>query len=124
MEVHMSSQQLRVHDPRQWSPSVIASFERLSPLYSQFYQGMQQDPSMLALLSLVGPDPPMYLFFISMVNVLALRCPSHPLPEFYPYYCARPRPAADAYPVFRQFCLSKARELRTLLPWARLQTNE
>ena len=120
----MSSQHLHVHDPRQWNQAVLASFERLSPLYHQFYLGMQQDPSMLALLSLVDRDQPMYVLFFSMVNVLALREPSHPFAEFYPYFCARPRPAAEAYPVFRAFCLSQARELRTLLPWARLQTNE
>jgi len=79
---------------------------------------------MLALLSLVDPDQPMYVLFFSMVNLLALREPSHPFAEFYPYFCAHPRPVADAYPAFRQFCLSKARQLRTLLPWARLQTNE
>lgn len=120
----MSSHQGVVKDPRQWNRYVRASFERISPLYSHFYEEMQTDPEMLALLSLVDTNQPMYVVFFSMVNFLALRTQPHPFAEFYPYFSVRPRPASEAYPVFRAFCLAHAEDLRVLLPWATLQTNE
>lgn len=120
----MSSQEHAVSDPRQWNQYMAAGFERLSPLYSQFYQGMQDDPEMLALLSLVDTDQPAYVLFFSTVNLLARRMRHHLLSEFYPFFCLTPRPAIEAYPVFREFCLTHAEELRTLLPYVTLQTNE
>jgi len=103
---------------------MAASFERLSPLYHQWYLGMQNDPEMLALLALVAPDQPSYVLFFSVVNLLARRM-QHPLvTEFSPYFCEAPRSAAEAYPVLRKFCLAHTEELRTLLPSAVLQTNE
>lgn len=118
----MSSQKNAVRDPRQ--ASMAASFERLSPLYHQFYLGMQDDQDMLALLSLVAPDQPTYVLFFSLVNLLARRLRHRLLTEFYPYFCPHPRPASEAYPVFREFCLKNREGLRLLLPGARLQTNE
>src|SRR5579885_2596286 len=111
MEVPMSSHHSVVPDPRHWNPSVAALFARLSPLYHGFSQGMQDDPDMLALLAQVDPDQPLHVLFLSMVNFLALREPTHPFAEFYPSLCTHPRPAAEAYPVFRAFCLEHAEEL-------------
>ncbi|HZO72739.1 MAG TPA: DUF2332 domain-containing protein [Ktedonobacteraceae bacterium] len=120
----MSSHQEIMSDPRQWTQAVAARFARRSPLYHQFYQGMQDDPELLALLSLVDRDQPMYVLFFSTVNLLAWRMQHRLLTEFYPHFCPHPRPAAEAYPVFRQCCLEHADALRLLLPHARLQTNE
>lgn len=120
----MSSHQELIPDPRHWNQAVAARFARLSPLYHQFYQGMQDDPELLALLSLVDPNQPMYVLFFSTVNLLAWRMRHRLLTEFYPYFCSQPRPASDAYPVFWQFCLEYAEALRLLLPHVSLQTNE
>src|SRR5581483_5442511 len=120
----MSLQEHPVHDPRQWDHAVAARFARLSPLYYQFYQGMQDDPEMLDLLALVDTDQPMYVLFFSVVNLLARRLQHRLLTDFYPYFCQNPRPAIEAYPVFREFCLSNQEVLRLILPGARLQTNE
>src|SRR5437660_4629383 len=124
MEVIMSSHQQIIHDPRHWNTYAMTSFERISPLYQHFAQGMQSDPEMLALLSLVDTDQPMYVLFFSRVNLLARRLRHPLLTEFYPYFCPHPRPAKEAYPVFREFCLSHREELRILLPHVSLQTNE
>lgn len=120
----MSSQEHAVRDLRQWNTYMAASFERISPLYHHFYQGMQEDQDMLALLSLVAPDLPTYVLFFSMVNLLAQRLRHPLLTQFYPYFCDVPRPASEAYPVFREFCLARDADLRLLLPHAVLQTNE
>lgn len=120
----MSSHQYALHDPRQWNTFMRGSFAHISPLYHHFSEGMQHDPEMLALLSLVDTDQPMYVLFFSMVNLLALRLRHPLLTEFYPYFCPHPRPVSEAYPVFRAFCLDHTEELRTLLPFATLQTNE
>lgn len=120
----MSSHQQLIPDPRHWNQGVAARFARRSPLYHHFSQGMQDDPELLALLSLVDPNQPMSVLFFSAVNLLAWRMQHRLLTEFYPYFCSQPRPASDAYPVFRQCCLEHADDLRLLLPHARLQTNE
>src|SRR5579885_256979 len=120
----MSSHQEPIPDPRHWNQAVAARFARLSPLYHQFYQGMQDDPELLALLSLVDPNQPMYVLFFSTVNLLAWRMRHRLLTEFYPYFCSQPRPASEAYPVFRALCLEHAEALRLLLPHVSLQTNE
>src|SRR5579885_2213156 len=112
------------HHSPSWNSSMAASFKRISPLYSHFYQGMQDDQDMLALLSLVARDQPSYVLFFSMINLLAKRMQHPLLTEFYPYFTAHPRPASEAYPIFREFCLTYAEQLRTLLPSATLQTNE
>lgn len=113
-----------LYDPRRWNRSVPASFARISPLYHHFYEAMQRDPEVLALLALIDTDQPTYVLFFSLVNFLGLRALQHPLAEFYPYFSAHPRPASEAYPIFRAFCMNHAEELRALLPWVRLQTNE
>ncbi|HZO75415.1 MAG TPA: DUF2332 domain-containing protein [Ktedonobacteraceae bacterium] len=120
----MSTQKPVLQDPRSWNRSVQASFERISPLYQRFYEGMQGDPELLALLALVETDQPMYVLFFSIINLLARRLRHPLLSEFYPFFCPHPRPASEAYPVFRDFCLSNREGLRLLLPGARLQTNE
>lgn len=118
----MSSQENAVRDPRH--TYMAASFERISPLYHQFFIGMQDDPEMQALLALVDTDQPNYVLFFSVVNLLAKQMQHPLLSEFYPYFCEEPRPASQVYPVLREFCLSYQEELGALLPGAVLQTNE
>ncbi len=113
----------RVDDPRRWLGYVPKTLHR-SPLYSHLYAGMEQDPEVAALMGYVDEDQPIPVLFFTGVNFLLLRDSSHELAQFYPYLNPSPRPAAEAYPYFRDFCLSHRDELRSVLAGARLQTNE
>ncbi len=110
-------------DPRGWMKVILPTLVR-SPLYHQCASGMADDAEMVELLNLVDKAQPMLILFFTMVNFLLLRDRNHPLAQFYPYLTERPRLAQDAYPSFRDFCLSHRSELREMLPQARLQTNE
>lgn len=112
------------HDPHHWleitEPTLAAS-----PLYSAFWQGMKQDSELLALLDRVGKHQPLPITFFTAINYLVLGEPDTPLARFYSYLQPEETwPASGVYPVFRDFVLAHREMLKTLLPTARLQTNE
>jgi hypothetical protein len=59
-----------------------------------------------------------------VINFILLRDTSDELAQFYPYLNPSPRPATEAFPYFRKFCLLHQDEIKRLLSGARLQTNE
>lgn len=111
-------------DPQRWLTYVSPTLGRRSPLYAHLYQQMQQDAELFALLSLVDPDQPIPVLFFSVVNFLVLGETTHPFARWYPYVTPTPRKPEEAYPAFRDFCLTHVNELNSLLPTSRLQTNE
>lgn len=117
------TKQTPLTDPRQWLPYVSQTLRR-SPLYAHLYACLEQDPDLLELLALIDRDQPLPVLFFTVVNDLLLRDRHDPLAAFYPYLTSSPRPAAEAYPAFRHFCLARQDELRARLPGVRLQTNE
>jgi hypothetical protein len=110
-------------DPRGWIKTILPTLVR-SPLYYQFASGMADDPELIELLNLVDKAQPMLILFFTAVNFLLFAEQDHPLAQFYPSLTKRPRPAQDAFPYFRDFCLSHREDLRQMLPQAWLQTNE
>jgi hypothetical protein len=110
-------------DPRGWLRTILPTLGR-SPLYQAFAAGMADDADMVELLHRVDKEQPLLILFFTLVNFLLLRDRDHPLAQCYPALSARPRPAQDAYPSFRDFCLSHREELWQWLPQVRLQTNE
>lgn len=113
-----------INDPRSWLTYVPHSFERLSPLYAHLYAQMQQNPEIFALLDRIEKNQPIPVLFFSVISFLLLAEPEQELARFYPTLHTPARPAHEAYPVFRQFCLTHQQALGALLPVARLQTNE
>ncbi|HEU5376959.1 MAG TPA: DUF2332 domain-containing protein, partial [Ktedonobacteraceae bacterium] len=111
-------------DPQRWLTYVSPTLGRRSPLYAHLYQQMQQDAELFTLLSLVDPDQPVPVLFFSVVNFLVLGETDHPFAQWYPYVTDTPRRPEEAYPLFRDFCLTHQGDLRELLSSSRLQTNE
>lgn len=58
------------------------------------------------------------------VHYLLLRGATDKLSSFYPSLSPDPRPAAEAYPYFREFCLKYEHDIRVLLSSRLVQTNE
>lgn len=119
----MTAHTQKIQDPRQWLGYIPQTLQS-SPLYTHLYAGLEQDQEIYALLTHIDKDQPILILFFSIVNFLVLRDRQHPFAEFYPYLHAIPRPAAQAYPFFRDFCLTHLDEIRSLLTGTRLQTNE
>jgi hypothetical protein len=113
-----------LHDPHGWLQYMSQNLGRVSPLYAHLYEQMLHDPQVRELLGAIDPDQPVPVLFFSVVNFLLLDNPRHELACFYPVLQQPPRPAREAYPAFRAFCLEQHEALRALLSGARLQTNE
>ena len=111
------------NDPRGWLNWAIQMLDP-SPLYTHLFAGMKTDTEIMDLFTLIHQDQPNLVLFFSTINFLVFNEPDNPFAAFYPYLRQEPRPAEDAYPFFRAFCLTHMDELRSLLPTARLQTNE
>jgi len=112
-----------VDDPRQWL-GYIPKTLHYSALYSHLYTGLKDDQEIVSLLAHVDKDQPLLILFFSVMNFLVLRERHHEFAQFYPYLSTSPRPASEAYPYFRDFCLTHRDEIRPLLSGTRLQTNE
>jgi hypothetical protein len=111
------------NDPRGWLSYVTQTIEH-SPLYTHLFAGIKDDAKLLELLALMDQDQPNLILFLSVINFLLLSHREDPFTDFYPYFRVPQRPATEAYPFFRQFCLAHEQELRQILPKAILQTNE
>lgn len=111
-------------DPRQWLGYIPKTLHR-SALYSHLYTKLKDDQEVIPLLSYVDKDQPILILFFSVINFLVLRERDHQFAQFYPYLSTSPRPASEAYPYFRDFCLTHRDEIQSLLSGGtRLQTNE
>ncbi len=97
--------------------------EGSSPLYAEVSPRIADDPDILPL-SGHGQDrqPPANLLFAA-VHYLLLGGAEHPLAGFYPSLAGEGDPA-DAWPVFRQFCLEFRDQIIELVGTRRVQTNE
>ena len=118
-----------------------------SPLYARLCLDIAADPDLLALLAHADRATQVANLLFAAVHYLLLADPSHPLAAFYPDLTAPApaidgrapfdpdrapaidgrahlRPATEAYPVFRAFCLEHAAAIRHLVTTRRVQTNE
>ncbi|QBD80629.1 DUF2332 domain-containing protein [Ktedonosporobacter rubrisoli] len=115
----------KVVDPRNWASFAETTFKRHSPLYWHLFQGMKQDAEIFSLLALVDQNQPVPVLFLCAVQYLLRGEPEHPLAQFFPQLATGTvRPPAEAYPYFRDFCLTHLSHFQHLLPPLRLQTNE
>ncbi|TAH50863.1 MAG: DUF2332 domain-containing protein [Chloroflexota bacterium] len=95
-------------------------------LYFRLSRELIGDGKLLVLASHVPAHQPAPNLFFSAVHYLLMRDvnPAHPLREFFPDLAAQLNTRDDPYPVFREFCLAHAAEIRKLLETRRVQVNE
>ncbi|MGE0385974.1 MAG: DUF2332 domain-containing protein [Gammaproteobacteria bacterium] len=104
-------------------PSVAANFRVMarsmrdygSPLHSEIMRRGSEDAEILALAGHVARGQPVGSVLLSVVHALVLQRPHEPLAAFYRSVTAQPRPAGEAWPVFREFCLRNADEIAAQL---------
>jgi hypothetical protein len=95
-----------------------------SPLYERLSLSIASDEALLRLAAQVPPGQPVPNLLFGAVHYLLYQQSDHALARYYPSIVNSPQPIKDAFPFFRQFCLSKRTIIVDLLHTRRVQTNE
>jgi hypothetical protein len=95
-----------------------------APLYEHLCLRIADDVELLEMAALARPGQSMPYLLFDAVHFLLLGGVAHELRAFYPSLTQSPSDPAAAYPVFREFCLVNASEIRRLIPAHDNQTNE
>jgi hypothetical protein len=98
--------------------------QNASPLYARLVRAVADDPEALALVADADKSTTVANLFFTAVHYLLMDDPGAPLAAYYPDLAAAPLPIANAYPVFRAYCLQHADAIRALVTTRRVQTNE
>lgn len=94
-----------------------------SPLYAALALGVASSPELLSLAA-HGSSGPKPNLFLAAVHYLLLQGEEHPLAAFYPTLSGRSTPEGDPFPLFREFCLDHADDIRRIMETRLVQTNE
>jgi len=94
-----------------------------SPLYATLAKSISDDIDVLRIASSARGRPVPNLLFAA-VHYLLLGGADSALSSFYPSLTPDPLPNTDAYPHFREFCLTNESAIRKLLSTRLVQTNE
>ena len=94
-----------------WSTSLRYS----SPLFSALARACAQDEEMMALGSVARAGQPIAAITLLSAQYLLLKSPEPRLASYFPSLTPEPKPAAEAFPAFREFCLQRGEELKSLI---------
>ena len=92
-----------------------------SPLYERLARGVAEDREMLTLAANARSTPESSLL-LTAAHYLLLGGEEGAVAAFYPSVAGEAR--GDPYPLFREFCLDHAEEIRTFISTRRVQQNE
>jgi hypothetical protein len=93
-----------------------------SPLFAGLARACADDRDVARLWSVARPGQPIVLFLCA-AQYLLLKSPAAKLAQYFPSITREPRPAAAAFPLFREFCLDQRVELCELLATRTVNTN-
>jgi len=94
-----------------------------SPLYAELCYGISADPELLEIARQTPPEQPPPNLLLAAVQYLLLRGAEHALAAHYPILTGEPRPLDPAFPLFRDFVLSRRADIVDLVGTRRTQTN-
>lgn len=94
-----------------------------SPLFSALSRACAEDPDMIELGSTARPGQPVGILLPVAVQFLLLKSPEPALAQYFASLTETPKPATEAFPSFREFCLDRRDELRRLLQTRTVNTN-
>lgn len=94
-----------------------------SPLYKHLAVSIAQDSDLLRLAAHAQRSQPPPNMIFAAVQYLLARDDSAELRHYYAQYSDNPRPATEAFPIFRAYCLSNLDQLTSLIATRRTQTN-
>jgi hypothetical protein len=86
-----------------------------SPLFAALARRCAEDKAILELCAVARRGQPIALFLLLAAQYLLFRSPGEELAGYFPSMTDTPKPAEEAFPVFREFCLERRSELTHLL---------
>ena len=86
-----------------------------SPLFSTLMRASADDSDLIELASVARPGQPVGILLPIVTHYLLLQSPDDRLARFFPSLTSEPAPAAEAFPLFREFCLQRRGEFSQLL---------
>jgi hypothetical protein len=95
----------------EWSTSLRYS----SPLFAALGRACASDEAILELGAAARPGQPIALIILLSAQYLLLKSPESSLARYFPSLTPEPRPAEEAFPTFREFCLDHRGELVGLI---------
>lgn len=94
-----------------------------SPLFATLAGACAEDDDICGLGSAVRPGQPIALLILLATQYLLFRAPESKLADYFPSMTDTPKPADEAFPVFREFCLDRREALQHLLSTRTVNTN-
>jgi hypothetical protein len=95
----------------EWSASLRYS----SPLFAALARASATDDDIIELGSVARAGQPIALITLLSAQYLLLKSPQESLASYFPSLASEPKPATEAFPVFRQFCLERRAQLMGLI---------
>ena len=94
-----------------------------SPLFAELARHCAADPDILELSAVARRGQPIAMFVMLATQYLLFRSPQEKLARYFPSMTSTPKPAAEAFPLFREFCLERRSELMHLLATRTVNSN-
>ena len=95
-----------------------------SPLYERLALGMREDDKLRAMAAKVKAGQPQANIILAAVHAMLLGGVDHPLADHYKSVRPNGTPKGDAFPLFRDFCLTHERTLTPVIETRVTNTNE
>lgn len=95
-----------------------------SPLYEHLAAGIGEAPELRAMAARAKKGQPPANILLGSVHYLLLGGQNHPLADHYPSVRPQARPTGDAFPLFKDFCLTFEAQLMPLIEARITNTNE
>ena len=99
------------------------SYRISSPLFSTLARACADDDDMIELVTATRPRQSKGLLIFYVVQYLLLKSPQSSLAQYFPSLTEQPKPTAEAFPTFKEYCLDHRKEVTELLSWRTVNTN-
>jgi hypothetical protein len=94
-----------------------------APLYAALAAGVAEDGDLCAMAARKQSGQPGDHLLFSAAEMVLLDNPSDPLAAYFPTLTPQAKPAAEAYPAFRAFCLKHRAAIEELISTRTVQTT-
>lgn len=98
-------------------------YQLTSPLFGAVARAAATDRDILELVSEARPGQSKSVLLFGVVHYLLLKSPQEPLARYFASLTDSPRPPAEAFPAFKEFCLEHRAQITELLSWRTVNTN-
>jgi hypothetical protein len=117
-DINSFAQTLSVRDSFLWMSKQV---EKTSPLTTALGLAAADDAAILEIARHTGANQYPSVMFHTVVRYLLFKYPHEKLAAYYPSMTARPLPTDEAFPVFREFSIRHAEEIKALISSRTLQ---